>query len=319
MSLRHDLPMVTIMIPTYNQSEFLGDAIRSALAQTYPNLEVIVGDDASNDNTGALAATFSDPRLRYVRNGTNLGRRGNYRSLLYQHARGDYVVNLDGDDYYTDPDFIAEAVKLATGAPEVAMVVARATTKTSAVEQLSGIPDRPDAAGLEVLQALPDPRYMLMHMAVLYARRPALELDFYRSGAMSSDWESLYRLALRGRVRYLDRNVGVWRVHGANETAGNDPDALLGNLGIWPVVYREAVAFGMSPAVAALKAARNVAFFAQAGFRGVSRRGNAALVGFVLSVVRRYPLAAVLLVLSPRYAMRLVLALAGGYRWKVSR
>lgn len=311
--------MVTIMIPTYNQAEFVGDAIRSALAQTYSNLEVVVGDDASTDGTGAVVATFSDPRLRYVRNETNLGRRGNYRSLLYAHARGDYVVNLDGDDYYTDPEFVAEAVRLALGAKDVVMVVARATVKTRAAEQVSEIPDRPDAAGLEVLRALPDRRYMLMHMAVLYARQPALELDFYRSGAMSSDWESLYRLALRGGVRYLDRNVGVWRVHGANETAGNDPDTLFRNLEIWPVLYREAAVFGMSPAVAALTAARNVAFFAQSGFRGVSQRGNAALVSFVLAVFRRYPLAVALIVLSPRYAMRLVLALAGIYRWKGGR
>jgi len=50
--------VVTIMIPTYNQAEYIGEAIASALAQTYPVLEVLVGDDASTDDTPQIIARF---------------------------------------------------------------------------------------------------------------------------------------------------------------------------------------------------------------------------------------------------------------------
>ena len=50
-------PKVTIMIPTFNQAEFIGEAINSALAQTYLNLEIIVGDDASTDATPTILAS----------------------------------------------------------------------------------------------------------------------------------------------------------------------------------------------------------------------------------------------------------------------
>ena len=89
---------VTIMIPTYNQAGFIRDAIDSALAQNYPELEVIVCDDASSDETYQVVASIQDRRLKYIRNPINLGRTNNYKNLLHNHAIGDFVVNLDGDD-----------------------------------------------------------------------------------------------------------------------------------------------------------------------------------------------------------------------------
>ena len=307
---------VTIMIPTYNQVAFIQEAIDSALAQTYPNLEVIVGDDASTDATESIVAKIDDPRLTYVRNTCNLGRTANYRNLLYNHATGDYVVNLDGDDYYTDHDFIAEAVKGISQSIEVVMVVARATKKSLNCEVVSKIPNIGECSGLQILAKLPRRDYMVMHMAVLYSRKHAVEAGFYRVDAISSDWESLYRLSLRGGVKYLDINVGVWRIHGMNETATTNPAKHLDNLSIWSSIYKDAVTFGMNPILAKLICARCVAHFAQASCVIVSRNGNASLVKFATDFFRGYKFAALLLVLTPSYAARLILCLTGYYRRK---
>lgn len=307
---------VTIMIPTFNQAAFIREAIDSALAQTYPNLEVIVGDDASTDATPEIVAKINDPRLKYVRNTCNLGRTANYRNLLYNHATGDYVVNLDGDDYYTVPNFISEAVELIGSNQNVVMVVARATTKASNSEYVSEIPEHETATGMQILRRLPDRKYCVMHMAALYARKLALEVGFYRSSAISSDWESLYRLSLRGAVKYLDRKVGVWRIHGMNETGTVDPVKQLENLTIWPAIYKDAVAFGMNSLLAKVISAKCIAFFAQSSCVRVSMSGNAALVKFVTDVFRSYKFAALLLMLTPKYAARVILCLMGYYRRK---
>ena len=309
-------PKVTIMIPTFNQAAFIGEAINSALAQTYSNLEIIVGDDASTDATPAILAKIIDSRLKYFRNPHNIGRTANYKKLLAIHATGDYVINLDGDDYYTDPDFIAEAVKLINGNREVMMVVARATTKTPAGEYISKIPFQKNATGMQILSKLPDGTHFLMHMAVLYARKPALEVDFYRSSALSSDWESLYRLCLRGSVKYLDRNVGVWRIHGLNESRTIDPVKQLANLAIWPAIYKDATAFGMNSAISKYRSAKCIAYFAQSSCVRVSICGNAALLKFALNIIKSYKFASVLMVLTPKYAARMVLCLTGYYRRK---
>ena len=304
------------MIPTYNQAAYVRQAIDSALAQSYPNLEVIVGDDASTDDTPSILSNITDPRLTYVRNTTNLGRTGNYRNLLRYHATGDYIVNLDGDDYYTDPEFVSEAVKIIVENDNVIMVVAKALTKSMTEEYVSNIPSQPSATGREILQRLPDARYFLMHMAVLYARKPALEIGFYRSTTISSDWESLYRLALRGGIRYLDREVGVWRIHEKNETGTTDSAEQLENLSIWPVIYNDATLFGMNKILAKFISAKCVAFFALSSCARVSINGNVVLVKFLRDVIANYRLAATLLMLNPKYSIRLMLCIAGYYRKK---
>ena len=59
-------PLVTIAIPTYNRADaYLGEAIQSAINQTYPNLEIIISDNCSSDYTGLLVESFKDPRIQY--------------------------------------------------------------------------------------------------------------------------------------------------------------------------------------------------------------------------------------------------------------
>jgi glycosyltransferase involved in cell wall biosynthesis len=305
------------MIPTYNQAVFIREAVDSALAQTYSNIEVIVGDDASTDTTPDILAKISDPRLKYVRNAFNLGRVANYRNLLYNHSTGDYVVNLDGDDYYTANDFISDAVNfLDNQTLEVVMVVARATRKSRVGEWASEIPNQFEFTGMQIIKKLPQKQFMIMHMASLYSRKHAISTDFYSIDAISSDWESLYRLSLRGAVKFLNKNIGVWRIHEMNETRTTDPVKQLKNLTIWPLIYKEARKFGLNPLMADFICARCIAFFAQSGCVIVSKNGNIELVKYVLEILRRYKLASLLLLLTPSYTARLILCFLGYYRRK---
>ena len=236
--------------------------------------------------------------------------------MLYNHATGDYVVNLDGDDYYTDPDFISEAVKLIAPGKNLVMIVARATTKTTDKQCVSLIPKYQSVIGMQILRNLPASKYFIMHMTVMYARQSALKIDFYRSPVISSDWESLYRLSLLGTVQYLNRNVGVWRIHDSNETGTTDPAKQLENLTIWPVIYKDAVAFGMNAILAKFICARCIAFFIQSSCEKISMDNNAVLVKFIMDVYSKYKFATFLLILTPVYTSRVLLSLTGYYRRK---
>src|SRR6516162_10757007 len=120
-------PSVTIMIPVYNQAKFLHLALESALAQDYKYLEVVVSDDNSTDNTREIVHQYlSDPKLKYFRNGNNLGRVANYRKLLEDCATGDWVVTLDADDFFIDPSFISQSIDLITSHPEKDIVFVQA-------------------------------------------------------------------------------------------------------------------------------------------------------------------------------------------------
>jgi glycosyltransferase involved in cell wall biosynthesis len=306
------------MIPTYNQSTFILDAIESALAQNYSNLEIIVGDDASTDATSEIVSKISDRRLKYFLNEINLGRVGNYKNLLYQHATGDYVVNLDGDDYFTDPNFIDEAVKLITSNQNIVMVVAKASMKTAIEEIPSLLPKTRESTGLKILSEIPRREYMMMHMAVLYSRKKAIEIDFYRANEISSDWESLYRLILHGNVGYLDRNIGVWRIHANNETNTTNPIKHLNNLGIWGAIYQNAILNGMNSFYAKYKCLLCMVFFAQSTCTVVSKKNNLAVMNFLMLILRDYKSVAIFLIVNPFFWVRFMLCLTGYYRKNIA-
>lgn len=88
---------VSVIIPTYNRAETLPRAIDSALEQTVEDLEVVVVDDGSTDETSSVLAEYDDPRVRPVVHATNQGANV-ARNTGIDHAQGDYVALLDSDD-----------------------------------------------------------------------------------------------------------------------------------------------------------------------------------------------------------------------------
>ena len=102
-------PLVTIAIPTYNSADkYLINAISSAAAQTYENLEIIVADNCSTDNTSQVIKNYNDERLQYIRHDKNLGPNRNFNFCL-QQAKGSFILFLCDDDLI-DPDFISVCV-----------------------------------------------------------------------------------------------------------------------------------------------------------------------------------------------------------------
>lgn len=107
-------PSVTIAIPTYNRADkFLRSAIEYALEQSWPHLEIIVADNCSTDNTAAVAKSYTDSRLRYLRHENNIGANNNFNFCI-NIAKGDYFLLLPDDDLI-DPDMIEVCMEAANG------------------------------------------------------------------------------------------------------------------------------------------------------------------------------------------------------------
>ena len=291
------------MIPTYNQEKFIAEAIDSALMQSYKNLEIIVGDDASSDTTPKIIQNFRDPRLKTIFNRTNIGRVANYRQLLHRYASGDYAVNLDGDDYYTDPNFIKDAVDLIGENKKVVMVVAKICWKTKGRRKVSEIPPEKELTGNDILQNLPQRKFLLKHMGTIYKLDIAKKINFYRYDTISSDWESLYRLAMYGQVKYLDKTVGVWRKHDRNETKSIDFQKFVKNLEIWPSIFSTAQKQGMKPRVAILSQNRCIGYFANRYIERLSVKGITSQSRFLFYTFKRFKTGA-LFVFYPPYCKK---------------
>ena len=113
------LPLVSVLVPSYNGAAFLREALDSILDQTYPNLEVILLDDASTDETPDIAAGYGD-RIRYVRQPKNLGIYDNV-NIGIERARGALIATYHADDIYL-PTIIEEQAAYFQAHPEVGAV-----------------------------------------------------------------------------------------------------------------------------------------------------------------------------------------------------
>ncbi len=114
-------PLITIGIPTYNRRDgYLPQALASALAQDYANLEVVVCDNASTDGTQQYVNGLSDARLRYVRHAENIGANANFNSCI-DNASGEYFLLLHDDDLL-DENFVSRCVAALGDRPDVGLV-----------------------------------------------------------------------------------------------------------------------------------------------------------------------------------------------------
>lgn len=91
--------LVSIIMPSYNTGRFIEETIRSVLVQTYENWELIIVDDCSTDDTDAVVATFTDPRIHYLKNEKNSGAAVS-RNWALREANGRWIAFLDSDDLW---------------------------------------------------------------------------------------------------------------------------------------------------------------------------------------------------------------------------
>lgn len=102
-------PLVSVVVPTFNRVRYLGEALKSAVAQTYTAMEIIVSDDGSTENVlDTVISPLGDRRIVYRRNATTLGMGANIWGAL-RSAQGKYVATLHDDDVW-EPNFLSSLV-----------------------------------------------------------------------------------------------------------------------------------------------------------------------------------------------------------------
>jgi glycosyltransferase involved in cell wall biosynthesis len=111
--------LITIGIPVWNGERFLEEAVRSALAQTHSDLEVLISDNGSTDRTPELCARLAaqDARVRVLRSESNLGAAANFNGLVHE-ARGEFFWWLPHDDRLR-PEAVSSCLRVLTEHPEV--------------------------------------------------------------------------------------------------------------------------------------------------------------------------------------------------------
>lgn len=224
-------PKVSIQIPTYNQQRFIQKTIESCLIQDYPNLEINIADDCSTDNTNKLVQPFlQDKRVRYFRNEINIGRVANYNKALYIYATGEWAINLDGDDFFTDASFVSRAIEQIKNANDENIFIYQANHNINKIIKVLPIFKKIDentilVDGTDYFNTF----YRInvfYHCATLYKRSEALKLNFYSYNCLYSDFNSMAKLFLKGKILLSAKEVAVWSLHQENASSTLDEKKL---------------------------------------------------------------------------------------------
>ena len=216
--------LVSVVVPCFNQAHFLPEAIESVLAQTYPNVETIVVDDGSTDNTSAVAERY--PGVRAVRQ-HNQGLAA-ARNAGLNVATGAYVVFLDADDLLL-PDALTVGVRALEERPEVAFVFGYTMFVMDDGSEAPP-PHRPKITG-EYYPALLAGCPIMPPASVMFRRSIFDEMKpFDQALTAAEDYELYYRIARRYAVHCHETVITVYRRHGASMTAGSVRNLLRENL-----------------------------------------------------------------------------------------
>jgi glycosyltransferase involved in cell wall biosynthesis len=199
-------PTVSVCVPTFNRASELRNTLQAVLTQTVTDLEVIVGDDASTDETAAVVSEFKDARLRYIRHPSNVGIYTNWNALLAV-ATGRYVAIYHDHDQYL-PTILEQSVRLLASDDRIAFVHTASVLVDAedAVIDIDVRPFPPVMPGQEFRRLLAASWHSPVMAATALVRRSAYEVAGPyddRAFGLGCDKDMWFKLAGTGAVGYV--------------------------------------------------------------------------------------------------------------------
>jgi Glycosyltransferases involved in cell wall biogenesis len=229
-----DIPLVSIVITSYNRASFIEKAISSALAQDYPNLEIIISDNCSTDHTDEVIKKFlADPRLHYFENDANIGMIPNFQLATEQRARGKYITYVSSDDYLINNSFISTAIQIVNKYENVLLVFGKNMTYLEELnilidDQTHGLYTKEFQEGKKVFLEFANTK-SLGWGGVLMNKKEFESLNIFESKMTSLDYGANLFLMLKGNVGFIKQPSYVFRVHGNQSSTPPDADRIIEN------------------------------------------------------------------------------------------
>jgi len=212
-------PLVTVVIPCFNQAQYLPGALSSVHRQTWPRVESIVIDDGSTDDTSRVAARFGATIVRRQAN-QGLSRARNAGLAL---ANGEFVVFLDADDELL-PDAIRDGLDAFTADPDAGCVSGQC-----ALMDTNGVPlttTHPELASDDLYAELLKMNFVWTPGAAMFRTEHVREIGGFPVGSpAAADYAVMLAFARRGWLRHERRDVVRYRKHETNMS--RDPILML--------------------------------------------------------------------------------------------
>lgn len=206
---------LSVIITTYNHAHYLPQSISSVLQQDYQNIEVIVVDDGSTDNTKAVVSQY--PEVKYVYQ-TNQGLSA-ARNTGIDHSKGDYLVFLDADDWFLEGAF-TQSVAVLEAHPQAAFIYG-GHIKVNEKNEVFSAREKQDITE-EHYRYLLHYNFIAMHATVFYRRWVFSNLQYDTSLKACEDYDMYLKITRHHPVVYHNYLVAAYRKH-SESMSGNIP------------------------------------------------------------------------------------------------
>lgn len=216
-------PKVSIVTPSYNQARYLEETIRSVLAQDYPNIEYIIVDGGSEDESVEIIQRYE----RHLAWWVSEKDRGHADALNkgFAHASGEILAWLNSDDTYL-PGAVSEAVSFLAAHPEVGMVYADANLIDDNGKIIGRFASRQTNYARMLRGSVHIPQATTFFRAELWRKVGPLDLSLF----FAFDYDFWVKLAKISEVRYIPKLWANFRIHDLGKSVKNDdlcyPDML---------------------------------------------------------------------------------------------
>jgi len=223
---RSNHPLVSVLVPVYNGGKFLAACLDSILAQDFTEMEILIADDGSTDDSLELIQRYAkkDRRIRWWRNPANLGLAANFNCCL-RAARNDYIKYVLQDDLLLAPSAIRQMVHALDADPAVSLAGSASHVIDDQSRQLevrnnfrrSGVMDGKAA----IMQCLARNGNLIGEPSVVMFRRKQAARGFDERYRQLIDLDFWFHLLEQGRFAYLAEPLCAFREHFEQQTAVN--------------------------------------------------------------------------------------------------
>lgn len=221
--MRTGSPRVSVCLPVYNGERHVRETIRSVLAQTFEDFELIISDNASTDGTQeiCLEAAALDPRVRYFRADTNRGLARNF-NRAFELASGRYLVWIGHDDLMA-PDYISRCVEAIEADADTVLCF----TNANYIDGKGDLIQRVDLANPGASETPSERFHCLLYDDRCDPICGLMKTEFLKQtrlhgGYADSDRVLLIEMGFRGRFHQLPDYLFSRRMHGLQTTARKD-------------------------------------------------------------------------------------------------
>jgi glycosyltransferase involved in cell wall biosynthesis len=219
-------PAISVLIPTFNYSRYLPEAIESVLSQDFPDFELIIADDCSSDDTAEVVKPYCqrDSRIQFIAHPANMGMVNNWNYCL-ERAQGEYIKFIFGDDKLCGPNALGRMLAMLKSDPAATLAASARVILDENSKVVNLWRNLPEGShdGRKIIKAclMKNGQNLVGEPSVVLFRKADARRGFNTAYRQIVDVEMWFHLLEKGNLVYTREPLCAFRCHAKQQTEVN--------------------------------------------------------------------------------------------------